>query len=247
MYGRILLGLAAILLVIALLKWFVRTPPATVKRMLLSLGIILVIAALGFLAATGRLHWLYALGAALVPLARRLLPLLRYVPLLRGLVSRYKAARGPAAGGRTSQVESRFLRMTLEHETGTLDGEIRAGMHAGARLSELSLAQLRQLLKQYRVEDADSARLLESFLERVHGERWREGFAEGERAEKGPDESGPMSREEALRILGLEPGADRDAIVEAHRRLMQKLHPDRGGSGYLAAKINQAKDCLLGR
>lgn len=248
MYGRILLGLAAILLVIALLKWFVRTPPATVKRMLLSLGIILVIAALGFLAATGRLHWLYAVGAALVPLARRLLPYLRYVPLLRGLVSRYKAARGPAAaGGRTSQVESRFLRMTLEHDTGTLDGEIRAGTHAGARLSELSLVQLQQLLKQYRVEDADSARLLESFLDRVHGARWREGFAGEESAGKGSDDSGPMSREEALRILGLEAGADRAAIIEAHRRLMQKLHPDRGGSGYLAAKINQAKDCLLGR
>ena len=83
MFGRILLGLAAILLVIALVKWFVRSSPATVKRFLLSMGLVLIVAGLGYLAATGRLHWLYALGAALIPLVRRLFPLLRYVPLLQ--------------------------------------------------------------------------------------------------------------------------------------------------------------------
>ena len=54
-----------------------------------------------------------------------------------------------------------------------------------------------------------------------------------------------MDVEEAYATLGLEPGASADAVKQAHRRLMKKLHPDQGGSTYLASKINQAKDVLL--
>ncbi len=249
MYSRILVGLLAIVAVVLLLRWFVRTPPATIKRYLLSAAIALLIGSLILLAATGRLHWLVALGAAVLPLLRRLVPLLRYIPLLRGLATHFKSTRGPrATAGRQSQVNSRFLRMTLDHDTGTLDGEVLSGTHAGTRLGELSLAQLQALLKQYRHDDTDSARLLESYLERVHGTQWRTGFTQEE--SQGSSESafgGAMTREEACRILGLDADADREAIIAAHRRLMQKLHPDRGGSDYLAAKINQAKDCLLGK
>jgi hypothetical protein len=58
--------------------------------------------------------------------------------------------------------------------------------------------------------------------------------------------SGTMTREEAALILGIPPRATHEQVKEAHRRLITKNHPDMGGSDYLAAKINQARDVLLG-
>jgi hypothetical protein len=105
----------------------------------------------------------------------------------------------------------------------------------------MSLAELRELAGACG-SDADSATLLETYLDRLHP-GWR---AHNGAQEPPPAASAAMSREEAWRVLGLEPGANEAAIRDAHRRLMKKLHPDQGGSGYLAAKINQAKDLLLG-
>lgn len=249
MFLRILLALAAVAIFLWLLRWFVRNPPATVRRHLGRAAIALVIGGLILLAVTGRLHWLFALGASLVALAGRAMSLLNMLPLLRKAGSFFKSGgnRAPDAGsGGASQVESRFLRMRLDHDSGSLDGQVLEGRHAGAHLSELPLAALLELLRAWRLEDEDSAQLLESYLERAHGADWRAGFAADSGQERhGAGAGGPMSAEEAWRILGLEPGAERDAIIAAHRRLMQKLHPDRGGSDYLAARINQAKDRLL--
>mgnify|MGYP003145057117 CR=1 FL=1 len=57
--------------------------------------------------------------------------------------------------------------------------------------------------------------------------------------------SGELSQQEAFQLLGLQPGASRQAIIDAHKRLIQKLHPDRGGNDYLASKLNAARDLLL--
>ncbi len=166
---------------------------------------------------------------------------------LAGLL-RLQATRGwrPGGGGgarpspgQTSTVATPWLEMTLDHGTGETAGLVLQGRFRGRRLAEMALDDLLELLAELRVEDAEGARLLDAYLSRVHPDA-------GEAAPPPRRQSGGMSREEALEILGLEEGAGEDAIRDAHRRLMQQLHPDRGGTDYLAAKINAARDYLLG-
>jgi DnaJ-like protein len=144
-----------------------------------------------------------------------------------------------------STVETGWLRMTLDQASGALDGEVLAGRFSGARLDQLGLEQLRALLAECDASDAPSARLLETYLDRTHP-GWREQAREsGRRQRTSRGSSGaPMDRDEALQVLGLEPGATPEQISEAHRRLMTKLHPDHGGTDYLASKINTARDTL---
>src|SRR6266403_2024059 len=164
---------------------------------------------------------------------------------LRTFLDRY---RTPAAG-QTSTVATPFLRMTLDHDTGSMTGTILQGRFSGMRVEELGGADLLALLRECRAEDEEGARLLEAYLDRVRPD-WRDELA-GERpgGSGGGARSagGDMTVEEAYAILGLAPGADAEAIKEAHRRLMVKLHPDHGGSDYLATKINRARDVLLHR
>jgi hypothetical protein len=132
--------------------------------------------------------------------------------------------------------------MTLDHDTGGLTGQIAAGPNAGHWLDEFDLPQLAAMIPGF---DAESVALLESYLDRRFP-AWRQN-AQGNAAGRqgGAATSGKMTDEEAYQILGLQPGAGRDEIGRAHRALMKKLHPDQGGSTYLAARVNEAKDTLL--
>jgi hypothetical protein len=228
-----LLGGFAVLSGFLLLVYlFVNADPARLARGLKVTGIVVAVAAVATLAISGRL------AAILMPVAM-LMPLLIRV---RSLLDRYR----PPAGGQTSTVATAFLRMTLDHDTGSMEGTILRGRFAGMRLDELGAADLLALLRECRAEDEEGARLLEAYLDRVQPQ-WREELA-GERAGGGAgarSTSGDMSVDEAYAILGLSAGADAEAIKEAHRRLMVKLHPDHGGSDYLATKINRARDVLL--
>lgn len=248
MLVKLTLGLVALLAVLLLLRWFARTPPQDVARALRRGALYGGVAALLLLAATGRLHWLFAMLGALIAMLPRLI---WYVPLLGGIYKRYRAARstmGAPPQGQSSQVETGFVRMSIDHGTGEIDGMVLDGRFKGARLSALSMEQLIELWRECRVNDQESAQLVQAFLDRMHGEAWREGGDGGGSAGDGAGASpggGSMNADEAREILGLAAGASAEEIIAAHRRLMQKLHPDRGGSAYLAAKINQAKDLLL--
>jgi hypothetical protein len=136
--------------------------------------------------------------------------------------------------------------MSLDHDTGEMHGEVLEGAFAGKQLHELDLDDLVKLFRECRGTDEESANLVQAYLDRIHGEGWHEKV--GARTDQRSSAGGAaMTREEAFHVLGLEAGASRQEIIAMHRRLMQKLHPDRGGSDYLAAKINQAKDILLDR
>jgi hypothetical protein len=157
---------------------------------------------------------------------------------LRRLYDRYRAP----AGGRTSQAETQYLRMTLDHDTGAMSGTVLRGRYAGMRIEELGEGDLLALLRECRAEDDQAARLVEAYLDRTHRD-WREAMAGG--AGGGTTGGGTMSVEEACAILGVARDASPQQIKEAHHRLMQKLHPDHGGSDYLATQINRARDVLL--
>ncbi len=148
------------------------------------------------------------------------------------------------SGRPASTVRTEHLEMELEHESGAMRGRVLKGAFAGRDLDSLRPVELAQLWQDCRFADPQSAQLIEAFLDRVHPS-WRDDMA---RAGAGPPpgSDGPMTRAEAFEILGLSPDASPEAIRQAHRALMQKMHPDRGGSTYLAAKINEAKDVALG-
>jgi hypothetical protein len=154
--------------------------------------------------------------------------------------SMFKSSQGPTAG-KTSNVETAFLRMILDHDSGDLDGEVISGPFTGRQLSQLSHAELQSLLAVCRAQDAQSASLLEAYLDRTQGDSWRDENT-SEPSNAAPQ--GPLSTDQALQILGLEKNASLDEIQDAHRRLIQKLHTDRGGTDYLAALINEARDTL---
>ncbi|MTD93784.1 DnaJ domain-containing protein [Hyphomicrobium sp. xq] len=229
----LVLGLIALALGLIAMRSFAQANPANVARRLRIGG-----GAVSLFAAS--LLMLRGLEVLAIPLGMfgswliwgRTLP-----PWLGGGGS---ARRSP---GQTSRIETDHLEMELDHDTGEMHGRVLKGMFAGRDIDTLSPTDLGLLWQDCRHTDLRSAQLVEAYLDRIHP-TWREDMARGESdMSRGPD--GRMTEKEALEILGLKPGADEEDIRRAHRELMLRLHPDRGGSTYLAAKINEAKDVAL--
>ncbi len=158
-----------------------------------------------------------------------------------------RGRRGRAARptpGLKSNVRSAALEMELDHDSGRLEGVVLAGRFEGRQLAGLDKAELIALHDEL-ASDSESLQLLEAYLD-GRFPVWREDAeADVRSGKRSPPASGPMTKEEAYKVLGLEPGASTADIRKAHRRLMQRLHPDLGGSTFLAARINEAKDVLI--
>jgi hypothetical protein len=146
--------------------------------------------------------------------------------------------------GQRSRVATALIAMELDHDTGTMTGEVLGGVFKGRKLDSLSLDEMRALHRHCAGTADQSRALLEAWIDRVRPE-WRAQWSGEGGGAAAAAPAGKMSRKEALAILGLKDGAGADEIRAAHRRLMKTVHPDLGGSDYLAAKINEAKDLLL--
>jgi DnaJ domain len=232
-------GAVAVAVLYLLLQMFRAANPAVLARAIRIVGGVVALAVAAFTGVKGEL-------AVAIPLGIFGAGLLGWSPLgmpsflnIGGMFGGASAQRSP---GQTSQVRSQFLDMMLDHDSGELDGRIVAGPQAGRPLSEFDLSQLTAMMSGF---DAESVALLESYLDRRFP-AWRQD-AQGNTAagQRRAAASGKMTDEEAYKILGLQPGAGRDEIGRAHRALMKKLHPDQGGSTYLASRVNEAKDTLL--
>ena len=151
--------------------------------------------------------------------------------------------RSAASRGQTSSVRTPWLEMELDHDSGDMRGTVLRGAHAGKRLDQLDRQALAALYAE--ADDPESKRLLEAWLDRTLGPDWRQDFEPRDEPPSQRVTTG-MTRAEALKVLGLLEGASEEDIRAAHRRLMLQNHPDKGGSDYLASKINEAKDVLLG-
>ena len=229
----ILLGLAVLLILLWSVKTLARADPKGLVRGARLAGGVAALGGAAFLVARGQV----SIGIPLGLTGLGLLGWLSFGPASFG-------QRANKTGGQVSRVRSAFLEMELDHDTGAMNGRLLAGRLAGASLDALDLPTLVALLGEI---DEESRSLLAAYLDR-RSPRWREDAQSGAAAgEGGPTRSGKMTEEEAYQILGLQPGASAEEIGRAHRVLMKKLHPDQGGSTYLAARVNQAKDILLRR
>jgi hypothetical protein len=231
-------GAVAVLVLYFLLQMFRAANPAALARALKIVGGVVALAVAAFVGARGEL-------AVAIPIGVFGAGLLGWSPFGSSGVGNFGGIFGAGAkrsAGQRSQVRSQFLDMTLDHDSGLLEGQIIAGPYAGRSLDEFELPQLTAMSTAF---DAESVALLETYLDRRFP-AWRENAQRNTAGrQRRPPPSSKMTEEEAYQILGLQPGAGRDEISRAHRALMKKLHPDQGGSTYLAARVNEAKDTLL--
>jgi hypothetical protein len=229
----IVFGILVLVLVLWALNAYSKADPKILARILQPAGGILALAAAAFLFLRGHLE-------IAIPLGLFGLGLLGWGPF--AATGWFK--RTQKTPGQVSRVRTPFVEMELDHDSGAMRGRILAGRHQGSSLEALDVAALLGLLVEI---DGDSRALLEAYLDRREPD-WREqAQADAGAGPTMPARRGKMTEEEAYQVLGVPAGASAEEIGRAHRALMKKLHPDQGGSNYLAAQINEAKEVLLRR
>ena len=232
---RFILLLLVLLVLIYLLFRFKRLDEVKKKKLIISILITLSVGLLAVLVLTGRLSWLIAAIGALLPLVPRVARFFLGVwPTILPYFKRYQQ-------NRQSTMTTIFIHLQIDLLSGEFRGEVLKGQFQGQKLQDMALEQVLLLLDECKQEDPESAALLIAYLDRQHP-GWSKGDAE---SYTDAMTDSVMSYKQARDILGVSEAADKKDINTAHKRLMQKMHPDRGGSDYLAKQINKARDTLL--
>ena len=233
----LLLGLLTLFGAVLLLRIYASASPASLARAVRRTAIVSAILGALLLLLRLPLGYMFVGIGAILPLT------LRWRALWPDFGVPLHQPRGKA-----SRIETKHLRMALDHDSGALDGLVLAGRHRDQLLSKLTREQLLEVRADCIADDPQGVPLIEAYLDRMHGAAWREQDSGQRSSDDAPPKraSAAMTREEAFAVLGLPPTASDAEIRETHHRLMMKLHPDHGGSDYLAARINQARDVLLG-
>lgn len=228
----LLIGLAVLLVLIFVGRMVSTSDPKKVAKLVRTIGGICSLALAAFLAVRGQFF-------LAIPLAFFGAGLLNWIQAPASWT-----ARTQRSTGQISRVRAQFVEMELDHDSGEMRGRVLKGQFEGVPLDALDPPALLKLRDEF---DPESRALLEAYLDR-RTPGWRENVEEDTGpGGREPPRHGPMTEEEAHQILGLEAGATDAEIRRAHRSLMKKLHPDQGGSTYLAARVNEAKEVLLRR
>ena len=238
------LGIAILIGAVLAGRWYVSAQPSSILRVFKWIAIIGAIILGAVVILTRQFAWAAFALPALLPWFFRARRVSRMAKNWARMSSAAASGSGTAPG-QTSEIETKYLRMYLVHDTGEMNGDIILGDYSGRTLRSLTFEELLAVMEEVK-GDNHSVQVLTAYLERYHDDAWRDRVYSSEKTS--PDAGGTssvMTRKEAYKVLGLEEGATKEKIKEAHKRLMNKIHPDHGGSTYLATKLNEAKDFLL--
>jgi len=231
----IIIALALLVALAFGIVWFLRANPSTMARLARPILVIL-----GGIGVGGLLILAVSFLPGLLPELFGLVGIVATALIARAARRRPSPGFGSPGAAQRTETRTAFFEAWIDHATGDVGGSVLQGRFVGRTLDGLADAELLELHGEC-ARDADSLKVLEAYLDRRLGSDWR-------RAQEPPrrDSRVDMTRQEALSVLGLAEGASADEIRAVHRRLIQRVHPDVGGSADLAARINRAKDVLLG-
>jgi hypothetical protein len=252
---EILLGAAILIGALVLLRLFVTANPSTLVKAIRYAGVVVLVLAAALLVYLREIGYAFIVAGMAWGLYTNghIWPAFNFGPfgMFRyGATAgrrRRSGSKGSSQSGQTSRVATDWVEIELDHDTGEMQGNVLKGRFASKPLAALSPDDLVALYGEAGTADGETARLLEAYLDRRLGAEWRLKQQEQPKSDEKPRSrrDSAMSRDEAYSVLGLKPGASEDEVRAAHKKLMMQNHPDKGGTDYLASKINEAKDVLL--